>query len=63
MMNDGTYPTSGDETNFLPWDGRPGDGGGFADVLVAPTTVEMVERVRGNAARVRGQLYRFVLNS
>ncbi len=43
-----TYPTSGDETDFLSWHGRPSDSRSFADMLVVTTTVRMVHGVHSD---------------
>ena len=43
-----TYPTSGDETDFLTWHCRTSDSGGLSDVLVVTTTMRMVNRVHSD---------------
>jgi hypothetical protein len=43
-----TYPASGNETHFLPRNGRTGDCRGFTDMLMVTTTVRMIHRVHGN---------------
>ena len=43
-----TYPTRGNETDFLTGDGRAGDGRRLTDVLVVTTTVRVVHRVHSN---------------
>ena len=43
-----TYPTRGNETDFLTGDGRAGDGGRLTDVLVVTTTVRVIHGVHSN---------------
>lgn len=43
-----TYPTSGDETDFLTGNGLAGDCRGLSDMLVVTTTVRMVNGVHSN---------------
>ena len=43
-----TYPTRGNETDFLTGDGRAGDGRRLTDVLVVTTTVGVINRVHRN---------------
>ena len=45
---DSTYPTRGNETDFLTGDGRTGDGGRLTDMLVVTTTVRVINRVHSN---------------
>ena len=48
-----TYPTRGNETDFLTGDGRAGDGRRLTDVLVVTTTVRVINRVHGNTTSTR----------
>ena len=48
-----TYPTRGNETDFLTGDGRAGNRRRLTNVLVVTTTVRMVNGVHSNTTSTR----------
>lgn len=48
-----TYPARSDETDFLTWDGRTGNGRCLTDVLVVTTTVRVVHGVHSDTTSTR----------